>query len=147
MEFAAFNEFHVAKLLPRVPTMEGEWARKVSGGTWERGSWVSGSPGDWERTPEWRDLIWAEVVFLLPPSKGNEYKESSFSTSPFCFKVQIAMSLGFGFGLWIWIFLNVHSLCMAGYDLFYFAFSSCCQCDDAKYYAGQVKCVTLWEFA
>lgn len=36
---------------------------------------------------------------------------------------------------------------MAGYDLFYFAFSSCCQCDDAKYYAGQGKCVTLWEFA
>lgn len=36
---------------------------------------------------------------------------------------------------------------MAGYHVFYFAVFSCCQFDAAKYYAGQVKCVTPWEFA
>lgn len=53
--------------------------------------------------------------------------------------------MGFGFGLWIWIFLKVHSLWLGiMYSILLF---SCCQFDAAKYYAGQVKCVTPWEFA
>lgn len=54
-----------------------------------------------------------------------------------------------GFAFWTtnWIFLKVHSLWLLSSHMFCVALVSCCLFDAAKYYAVQVKHVTLWELA